>query len=193
MNRQETVEQLKRVWAVLASDLDEALAYGRQNSSAFAHRTLVRTHFAMIEGLSYQLRQVTLTSLEGTDLVTPIEIALLREERYFLNGKGHPEPKEDFQTFLPSLLFSIRSYLKNHGATYEPDTSHHGWEALRKAVDIRNRLMHPKSEACLHLSETDLKIFTEAAAWWKKTILGMFSACDEADDYWRSQLMARGQ
>jgi hypothetical protein len=193
MNRQEAVDQLKRVWAVVVSDLEEALAYGRQNPSAFAHRTLVRTHFAMIEALTYQLRQITLASLEGTSQLSPIEIALLREERYFLNGKGHPKRREDFQPFLPNLLFSIRCYLKNHGANFEPDTAHHGWEALRKAVDIRNRLMHPKSEACLSLCEDDLKIFSEAAAWWKKTILGMFSACEEADTYWRSELSARGQ
>lgn len=188
MDRAEAVAQLKNVYSILVSDLDEALAYGQSNNSAFAHRTLVRTHFALIEGLSYQLRQVTIASLEGTEVLTRGEIALLRAECYSLDKKGHPKTRDEFQSFLPNLLFSIRCYLKNHAASYEPDIGHHGWEAMRMATEIRNRITHPKSPACLTLSNDDLRYFTEAAAWWKETILKMFAACAEADEYWQKQL-----
>lgn len=188
MNRADAVDQLKRVFTVLIKDVDEAVAYGRTNPSPFAHRTLVRTHFALVEGLAYQLRQVTLASLEGTELLTLVEVAILKEERYALNAKGHPEVRENFQNFLPNLLFSIRCYTKNHGASYEPNLGHHGWEAMRKAAEVRNRITHPKSDSSLALSEEDLKHFVEAAAWWKATMLEMFAACAEADEYWRKRL-----
>lgn len=191
MNRSDAVNQLQQVWNILANDLDEILVYGRTNPSPFAHRTLVRTHFALIEGLSFQLRQVTLATLTETEFLKPEEIFLLKEERYSLNPLGMPEAKDNFQTFLPSLLFSIRSYLKNHGATYQPDLSHHGWNAMRKAIAIRNRPTHPKSESCLVLSDEDLRNFVDAAAWWKKTLLEMFSACKEADDYWKVNLSSQ--
>lgn len=90
MNRANAVDQLKRVFTVLIKDVDEAVAYGRTNPSPFTHRTLVRTHFALVEGLAYRLRQVTLASLEGTELLTLVEVAVLKEERYALNAKGHP-------------------------------------------------------------------------------------------------------
>ena len=188
MHRTEAVAQLKQVFSVLSRDLDEIVAYGKTNPSPFAHRTLVRTHFALMEGLAYQLRQVTLASLAQTDHLTAVEIALLKEERYALDTKGRPEPRENYQTFLPNLLFTIQCYLKNHGATYQPNTGHHGWEAMRKFVEIRNRITHPKSDALLELTETDLKYVVDAASWWKATMLEMFTACAEADGYWQAKL-----
>jgi hypothetical protein len=187
MNRAETVNELKRVFEVLADDLEDALALGRQSPTQFAHRTLFRTYFAYVEGLAFQLRQVTLASLQNTQLLSEGELALLRESRFQLNHRGQPEERENFQQFLPNLLFSIRCYVKNHGATYQPDIGHHGWECMKKAVAVRDRLTHPKSAQGLEVTEEDSQVFAEAAAWWKRTLLEMFAACGEADEFFRKQ------
>jgi len=187
MTRSEAVNELKRVFVVLQNDIQAALTLGRVDASQFAHRTLIRTHFAYVEGLAYQLRQVTLASLDGTDLLTPAEYALLREQRFQLDAKGLPEQKDNFQKVLPNLLFAIRCYVKNHGAQFEPDTRHHGWDAMRRALEIRDRLTHPKSAAGLEVSEEDAKHFLDAVEWWKMTLLQMFNACGEADEYFRAQ------
>ena len=188
MDRADAVAQLKSVWSVLNADLDAALAYGRQDNTPYAQRALVRAYFALVEGLSYQLRQVTLASLKGTDLLSAPEIALLREERCSLDNNGRHKVSEHFLPFPQSLLFSIRSYVKNHGAEFEPDTKLPGWSAMRRAIAIRNSVTHPKSDNALSLTDQDLQAFVDAAAWWKATMLGMFAACHEADDYWRHQL-----
>ena len=189
MNRTDAVAQLKRVFTVLSNDLDEIAAYGRANPSPFAQRTLVRTAFALMEGLAYQLRQITLASLAQTNLLSVVEIDLLKEERHTLNAKGEPETRDNFQAFPRTLLFTIQCYLKVHGATYEPNTSHHGWEAMRKFVGIRNRITHPKSDVDLELSDADMACAVTADAWWRVTILEMLAACNEADDYWTLKLM----
>lgn len=80
MNRAEAVSQLKDVWAILSSDLDAAIQYGRITNTPYAQRAMVRTWFALVEGLSYQLRQVTLATLQNTDFLSTSEIALLKEE-----------------------------------------------------------------------------------------------------------------
>jgi len=116
------------------------------------------------------------------------EIALLREERYSLDGKGRSKTSEQFLPFPQSLLFSVRAYAKNHGAEFEPDTTHLGWSAMHCAVEVRNRVTHPKAESSLSLSEKDLQKFSDAAAWWKATMLSMFAACKEADEYWCREL-----
>ena len=188
MNRPEAVAQLKAVWSVLSADVDAALAYGRQADTPYAQRALVRAHFALVEGLAYQLRQVTLASLQGTGRLSSAELALLNEQRYSVDEKGHHKTSEQFLRFPQSLLFSIRSYVKNHGADYEPDTRDPGWAAMRSANEIRNRVTHPKSAETLRLSEADLKQFVDAAAWWRRTMFCMFAACEEADEYWRGQL-----
>ena len=190
MNRADAVNELKRIFTVLANDLESALELGRADPSQFVHRTLFRTYFAYVEGVAFQLRQVTLASLQGTDLLTSAELALLREERFQLNSKGIPEAKENYQQVLPNLLFSLRCYVKNHGAAYLPDTGHHGWESMRKAVAVRDRLMHPRSTGGLEITEEDIQYFVAGAAWWKRTLLEMFAACGEADDFFRKQLQA---
>lgn len=188
MKRAEAVVQLKAVWAILNSDLDAALAHGRQANTSYAQRALVRAHFALVEALSYQLRQISIASLEGTNFLTSVELALLKEERYSVDEKGRPKTTEQYLTFPQSLLFSIRCYVKNHGAEFQPDLSGSGWNAMRKATEIRNRVTHPKSAESLELSDDDLRNFVAAAAWWKATMLAMFAACEEAGDFWRKQL-----
>ena len=191
MTRTEAVDELKRVFTILNADLEAALQLGRANPDQFANRTLLRTYFAFVEGLAYQLRQVTIASLEGSHLLTQAELALLKEERFQLNSKGEPECRENFQSVLPNLLFSIRCYVKNHGASYSPDTGHNGWESMRRAVAVRDRITHPKSASGLEITEEDVAHFTSAAAWWKRTLLEMFRACGEADQFYRSQGNAR--
>lgn len=188
MNRAEAVSQLKNVWAILNSDLDAAIQYVRKYNTQYAQRAMVRTWFALVEGLSYQLRQVTLASLQGTDFLSPSEVVLLNEMRHSVSDKGYPKTSEQFLPFPQSLLFSIRAYVKNHGAKYEADMKLPGWSAMLHAAKVRNRVTHPKSVTALELSEEDLEAVVEAAKWWKATMLGMFSACKEADDFWREQL-----
>jgi hypothetical protein len=188
MNRRAAVSQLQAVWSILNRDVDAATAYGQLEKTPYAQRALIRAHFALIEGLSYSLRQVTLASLQGTEFLTEAEVALLREERYSIDEKGHPKIAQQFLKFPDSLLFSIRCYIKNHGVTFDPNTTHPGWSAMRRAVKLRDRVTHPKTAESLDLSNEDLQSFVDAAAWWKTTMLAMFAACKEADTYWQKQL-----
>jgi hypothetical protein len=188
MTRAEAVAQLKAVWAILNSDLDAALDYGRQANAPYAQRALVRAHFALVEGLSFQLRQISIASLEGTNFLTPVELVLLKEERHSVDEKGRPKTTEQYLPFPQSLLFAIRCYVQIHGADFQPDLGGSGWSAMRKATEIRNKVTHPKSAESLELSDDDLHTFVDAAAWWKSTMLAMFVACEEADDFWRKQL-----
>lgn len=190
MQRAEAVEQLKSVYRILSADMDAAVAYSDSQPSDFAQRTIVRALFSLIEGLAFQLRTVTVASLEPhSGSLTTAELTLLREERYYLNNKGEPEIGENFQRFLPNLLFTLRTYVKNHGATFQADTSDNGWLAMQRSVNIRNRITHPKSVADLTLTEQDQRHLIEASAWWKKTLFDMFDACDRSDAEW----IARGQ
>jgi hypothetical protein len=191
MKRPEAVDELKRVFTVLNKDLDRAIEFERAEPGQYAYRTLFRTYFAYVEGIAFQLRQVTLVSLQGTNVLTIEELALLREERFQLDSKGFPEAKENYQPILPNLLFSVHCYVKNHGATYRPDTGHHEWESMRKAVSARNRLMHPKSTNDLEITEEDIQHLNAGAAWWQRTLLEMYAACGEADEFFRDQLKAK--
>lgn len=105
--------ELKKVFRILSDDVEEARRYGQNNPSDFANRTLFRTYFALIEGLSYQFRKVSLTCAEAKpNLLTLEEIFLLKEKKCKLNKKGEPDDSPDFQSILPNIIFSMRCYAK---------------------------------------------------------------------------------
>jgi len=163
--------------------------YGKTDPSPFAHRTLFRSYFALVEGLCYQFRKIALACGEYDNrLLTPEEITLLREQKYSLNKKGIPEPTVEYHRLLPSMLFSMRCYAKVHGASFEPDTSVQGWNSMQAFVQIRNGLEHPKSVADLELNDEQLRSAVEAATWWKATVLRLFEVCRESDEYWKAKL-----
>ena len=188
MNRAEAVAQLKQTWAILNADLDAAVEYGRGDNTSYAQRALVRAFFAAVEGLSYQMRQVTLASLAETEFVTEQEVQLLREVRHTLNDKGQPKEAPGFLPFPESLLFSLSIYAKNHGAVFEVDKSQRGWQSLRQTTQVRNSVTHPKSPESLNLTDGDMQALMDASRWWQATLLSLFKACNEADEYWQAKL-----
>ena len=187
MNRRESVEELKAIWKILDEDLDQAVKYGQSDNTPYAQRALVRTFFAAVEGLSYQLRRVTLASIGHTPIFSAAEKQLLQEKRYSLDNAGKPKSGEAYLPFPQSLLFSIAMYAKNHGAVYKPDVSGNGWTSMKLAIKARNNVTHPKSVLSLSLSDQDLAAFMEASRWWHSTTLSMFAACEDANARIRNQ------
>ena len=186
MNRADAVEELKRVYAVLNADLELARAATLGDPSEFNKRTLVRTCAALVEGLAFQLRQVTLSTLRETKLLTEGELAILRETKAQLSIQGAAEERDNFQSTLPMLLFTLRVYAKNHGASFAPNTSDNGWNCLRKAMALRDRLMHPKSYEDLVVSEEAGAEFTAGIRWWDEAIAALLAACEAADTKFRA-------
>jgi hypothetical protein len=180
------MRELKDVYHVLVGDVDAAVAYGKASPTNYAVRALFRNYFAFIDGMTYQFRRIALICAEyDSNLLTTRESQIIKEERYRLNHKGVSEAVPEYQSVLPSILFSIRCFARVWGATFEPDTSHHGWDALQKFVKIRNGLEHPKSVRDLELDDNQRQIGTDAAQWWKQTVIQLLEACRLADESFR--------
>jgi hypothetical protein len=181
MKRAEAVVELKRVYAVLNADVESARDATLRNPSEFNKRTLVRTCAALVEGLSFQLRQVTLASLKDTNVLSGSELAILRETKHQLSDQGEVRERNDFQSTLPMLLFTLRVYAKNHGASYSPKTADNGWNCLRKALALRDRLMHPKSFEDLQVTDEAGTEFTAGIQWWDDSVASLLKTCEIAD------------
>lgn len=190
MTRSEAVLEMKQLSASLHSDLREAQTYREANDTPYARRGLIRTYFALVEGLAFCMRRITLATLADTDVLTADEVVLLMEKRLELEKNGEIKKRRAPLTFQSGLLFSICCYAKNHGATFRPNTADTGWQAMQEAAEVRNRITHPRSASEFQPTEDELRRFIEAAKWWRKTMLDLFTACDEAEEYWRSQLGA---
>lgn len=188
MNRAKAVNDLKETFAILDADVKEIRKISDKEMSVFHVRTSIRTYSALIEGLLYQMRQVTLYSETDECKVFEFEEKMILNEKTFsLNDNGEVKKKDSFERALPMLLFTLKQYPKIHGATFSPDTSVHGWECMKIFISIRNRIVHPKSKGELELTHDEWRDINLGIDWFYSAIKAMFAECDKADEYFRQE------
>lgn len=187
MSREHAVNDLKVIYGILVSDLNQTKELCASSDSQFSRRMMVRAFFAFIEGLAFHLRQVTLASCRTMPNFTPGEIFLLSEKKYQIDDKGNVREGDNYLRTAPGYLFSLRMYSKLHGAEYKPELGR-GWDSFRRALAIRDSITHPKSADKLEISAETLAEFIAGAEWGKAVLMAMFDACDAADQYYRSVL-----
>lgn len=147
------------------------------NRDQLARRSFVRSVFALIEGIVFCLKQVTLeTATTKAATLSPQEIALLREESAELQENGELASRPAFLRLKPNLRFSFRKFAEIYKAQYRLDVSQAGWEKLGPGIRIRDRLMHPKTPQDISVSDDELAIVKTAYEWFNKTYVGLFDA-----------------
>lgn len=60
---------------------------------------------------------------------------------------------------------SFKAVARVNGALPAPDFGRSGWEAVRAALDVRHRLVHPKSTADLAIDENEVLLMRVAIEW----------------------------
>lgn len=178
-DRAEAVNELKATFRILNDDLSHVQKLAGVDP-AFVHRTRVRTFIAFVEGLTNQLMRVAAASPPG--FFTDAEFAALREESYEVDKSGVVKIKRTRLPLRSKVRLSLSYYPRVHGASFAADVGGVGWSAFIDALEIRNRLTHPRAEVDLQVSESDLVMIRNATGWYLDTVRQMFHACDEADD-----------
>lgn len=147
---------------ILVNDVIAAQKRVQRKDTANHRRELVRAAFAAIEGLHWQLKRDVLA--HGLSNLSAHEYAAMVEETYSVDDRGNVNT---FPRFLP-LTTAIRlvvNVVRRYRPDYSLDFNHVGWANLKAAVDIRNRLVHPKTVEDLNVSDDELKKAMSAFAW----------------------------
>ncbi|MGG4095304.1 hypothetical protein [Paenibacillus lautus] len=135
----------------------------QNNDSQYNRRTYIRTAFAAVEASSYLLKQHCINENNG-EVYSEAEIALLNDETYFLNNKAEASVRQNFLPVADNFKFAIKMYLKlNPNKELELDTL--GWDYFKKAIAIRNKIVHPKLLDDFVISDSELKIVEKAYVW----------------------------
>jgi hypothetical protein len=56
-------------------------------------------------------------------------------------------------------------------ADWEPDFGTAGWSAMRESLRSRDHLMHPKSAEDVQMSDAEMEMARDAAAWFLEVIV----------------------
>jgi hypothetical protein len=127
-------------------------------------RSMVRAAFALIEAMAYSLKFIAV-SLPGPGSLSPGQVALAREEDYELSDKGEVTIRSPRLSFLKNLRFAFIVYATAFTASFSLDVSGKGWQALQRAIKVRDRLMHPKTARDLEVTDEE-KLDTINALTW---------------------------
>lgn len=145
-------------------ELDEAEPQSRR-------RSYVRAVFALVEGVTFVMKQFALSVHESGGITFPsAELALLREEQYDLD-KGTPRTQQKFLKVADNMRFAFKMFAEAFQSTYILDTSVHHWQRFLVAIDVRNRITHPKAPDDLIISDDEMRRIQEVAAWYR-TVTG---------------------
>jgi hypothetical protein len=119
---------LSEMFGILARDMRETAAALKADPSQYHRRVAVRGLFALVEAVTYMLKQQILEWIaKGNKRYTIAEIALLKDEAYTLDAQAqrlvHPK-------FLPTdanFRFAMNLYARDYQPEYALDVADNGW------------------------------------------------------------------
>lgn len=145
--------------------------------TAFNRRAFVRATIAFVEGLTYSMKRVALAMYDaGEATASAADLVILREKAYHLTDTGEAKERPAKLRTLSNWRFAFRSFARAHGYTASLKVDGPGWQRLQAAIEIRNRLLHPKSRADLAVSDDDVEIVNAAGRWVQDATMELFAA-----------------
>lgn len=170
------LDKILDIREVLNDDLAKAEDLFGATTRSFATRTFVRTMAAEFEGHLFVLERLMVILNENSDMfpLTTEEIMVLRQQSVSLSRTGDISSSERFFPFRSRLLFAMKLFANRTTFADAPDTSRHGWEAVGRFLEIRNRLMHPKRVDDLRITDSEVETINRAQDWLRDAFNGMF-------------------
>lgn len=133
-----------------------------------ARRAYVRVMLSFIEGMSHAIKDLLIAADREKRLSLSLpEVFVLREVQFEVDGKARaravrrPLRTKDGVRFLLKLLGRVAQ------PPFEPQFGDDGWRAFSEAIEIRNRVTHPRSREDLWLTDKDLDVVDRAVLWFE--------------------------
>lgn len=154
--------------------------YMSDMNSQTRRRNVVRSLFAHVEGTAYQLKQLVKFQFEKRIIDLPIiEIAAIDESVFQVEKNGDVKGKKQGIPTLNNIRFSFKLFSKAFALDWSPDFGEQGWNDFVKALEIRDRITHPKTFEDVTISNPDMNNITNAQGWWRNTLNVLFFKLSE--------------
>jgi hypothetical protein len=138
----------------------------------FWRRAFVRSSLAFIEGLTALLKQQAFVA-ECNKIPKVIvlgSLSVLSGETYTVDDNGMVRARPIAIPALNNLQFAFRSYAEAQGSPFKLDKSGKEWAALRAAIGVRDRIMHPKHLDDLNISDSEIAAIETAVIWLNESL-----------------------
>lgn len=150
--------------SILMTDVIDATKRHDQNGTQAHKRDLARAIFAGIEGIVWVFREHVIDSAKSTCGLEPLEEAAIAETSWAVSDQGKVSEQRKFVPLLSSLRLLAR--IANRVAPpIKFDFAGLEWSNLKSAIEVRNRITHPKSAGDLSLSANEIES-SQIAMYW---------------------------
>jgi hypothetical protein len=153
----------------LLDDVATAISTLQESDTGPNRRGLIRTVFAAIEGLHWQLKDDVLRHAQIVTRMTIQERAAMLEESYSVDDRGAVNTVHRFLPLTTTIRLVV-SIVQRYRTEYEVDYSHPGWADLKAAILVRNRLVHPKSVQEMNVSDEEIEQGLSALDWFSALV-----------------------
>src|SRR5712691_11330717 len=205
-------EVLKRISITDLTKKDLELAYalvslGEEKSSADNHmsgayikekydqqtarRLYAKMFISHIESVLFTLRSEALEMAEmnSSEEFSQAELILLAGKTYVLSSKAEATERDYSGGIKNDLKFAFRCFAKVFDLKYKPDYSGSGWQAFQDAVEIRNRITHPKNPVIsMTINDNEQEAMYKALNWFLETYHGLLG---ELRQTWENSMQRR--
>lgn len=164
---------------ILLNDASASISRMRQTDSDPARRDVIRTCFAAIEGIIWTYRESVISTAKDLDLLHADEASALSEVLFQVGANGNLSRQPRFIPLLSVFRLTTRIALRID-KSIQVDFNSVGWQQMRIALQIRNRVTHPKSHADLAIGTTDIDVCLRAMYWLLEVHLVVLSATTSA-------------
>jgi hypothetical protein len=153
-----------------ASDAEVAEDNLEKDSSQYNRRVFVRSLFGFIEGTIYFLKQTAYStglSLRNIDISYAI---LLQDFTIELKSNGIPSIRTKFLKLEDNIKFAFKSINKVYELKIDIGVGTENWNHFKKAIEVRNRLMHPKDAEDFQISDQEIEEIKATRDWFCQLI-----------------------
>jgi len=179
---QSSASNLSALFLGLHSDLTKSKENLRPDITGYWDRMYIRCLYSLIEGLTYRMRHALISTHDaGKTKLEISEYILLSELGYRVTKSGKIEETEEFLPFLTGFRLTFKTCCRILDISdYETSAfSHNGWECIKKTIQIRDRLTHPKEPQDLIITKEELSTAQQAERWFLSLVSQVFSCMEQ--------------
>lgn len=137
-------------------------------------RYYIRTFFSMVEAISYSTRQILLDKhIKNQIELSSEETYILKEKSIGIDPNGNIKSLDRYFSFESLFKFTYKTYSRHQDkeSMYKSLMSDSRYNCFKKALEIRNRITHPKRPESILISKSEFDKLCKAHDWFHNFII----------------------
>jgi hypothetical protein len=155
--------------SLLVEDVIAARERLSASDTQTTRRDVVRASLAAIEGMTWIAREHVRIGLETAGELSPVADLALQELSFSISPNGTLRKQVRPVPLLTTIRLVV-SQAQNLSSEISVNFLGRGWSNLRRAVEIRNRITHPKPNQSMAIEDSDLAVVGSSVSWLLATV-----------------------